>query len=329
MLIEKQAIRALLTILVLSSTGCGDEERALTEAKTLFNTRLRADKGPSLGLPTPRFYGDGGSARDEIISELYHSLIEGDDLRKLRRSECFWVQQDGYPVLSHEVLLADISAIVEGEDTKFEETSVRPIGTCDGFARKAESREILSYRGHPVPFFAWRRPEVVGFSVGVSTCTAGAAQPDPYNRCMRLDSCGPARDVRAVLVGGEPDLEIGLRATVNYRDPELSKVEFVEEGPLLPYCWIQAGLPSIFADTGYRLQVIEVPRAEDIEGKTPEIEALPHTVKPSLKVVSVSRDLSRPLRFVTEAQGEGYSSSHWRWTSIRRPRPYAGSKAHK
>jgi hypothetical protein len=86
----------MVGLLLLGAAGCADEIRShFTGGTVVFNDQLRADKGAIAGQPTPRFFSDGGSAGDEIISEVYHSLIAVEDLCKFRPGECLWVQQDG------------------------------------------------------------------------------------------------------------------------------------------------------------------------------------------------------------------------------------------
>ena len=64
-------------LILLVPLGCADEltTNRLVSARAVFNARLTADKGPAAGLPTPRFYSDGGFRNQEIVSELYHSMI--------------------------------------------------------------------------------------------------------------------------------------------------------------------------------------------------------------------------------------------------------------
>ena len=112
---------ACLVVATALSTGCVRVQPVVLRNGSLdLNPRLRGDLGASAQMPDGRFFSDGscsGAAGplDEchFIVTLRNSLLTPAQLQHLRRAQYFWMESEGFPQLSYEVIARDFKHVPE------------------------------------------------------------------------------------------------------------------------------------------------------------------------------------------------------------------------
>ena len=103
----------------LTLQGCVGPINVLLRGGSVdLNPRLRGDLLSSEGLPDGRFFSDGTCLNGQppthechFVSALRHSLLTHQDLQRLRRSTFFWMEIDGFPIRSYEVIARNLDVI--------------------------------------------------------------------------------------------------------------------------------------------------------------------------------------------------------------------------
>lgn len=279
-----KAIKLLIIpVSLLMFIGCLGELQLHPEGEIVFNQRLRADTGASQGMADLMFYSDGGSKNDQIISELYHSTINSNTLGKLKKSTCFWVEGDGFPILSYEPILKN-GTLYDDDELM---CTVEAMGACGVSMTEPESRKAIFCDGKncDIP------PEGLPFTIGWRACTEGGTPREvDYSQCVPLQNNCTAHD------------------TANL-SAELSNPA--------PFCMVRAPLPSMLTDTSLELQPLSHTLDvlyEDFKNLNTE----PHKVLPHMKVIMGSRTLARPLIYARwlEHDPDDHPDSdryYWQW----------------
>lgn len=255
------------------------------QGSALFNDRLRPDLEPlsaaqSEGPPWVErddraYHGDGGPDGAALVSPLHHSMIPSDRLRTLRRSECLFVEDAGFPVLSFE-------AVFLPEDVGDAEINLERVGLCDGIPRDPVTREGLVLNGAAGNFAIGQTRE----TVGVFVYSGDDADENPYGACTGERPRDRVEVILAdELVGGA-------------------------EGTFLPWCLLQGSVPDPpRADSRFELDFVDRETREPVVLDEPGLAALRTRVGPDLKVVPGRRTIARPLEFA----GSDYDAENDRW----------------
>jgi len=289
---------AVALLMGLTLQGCvGPVNMLLGGGSVDLNPRLRGDLLSSEGLPDGRFFSDGTCLNGQLpthdchfVSTLRHSLLTHQDLQRLRRSTFFWMESDGFPILSYEVIARNLDVITEDQPPK---TVVRQatVGSCWGFpTREAETRRSLS----GLEFVL--NPRAIAKQVDVA-----------------LQECAPP-------MAGATASEALVPVTSACIDQSIAAQTSVEAHPLPeipPLCVKDVPLSArMMADLSYSV-TLQSRSTIDLQAIWPGVTVNRIPLKPHLKTVPVegSRLFSRRMEFMLQDRSpDGSTTLQWRWS---------------
>ncbi len=270
-----QTITMLLVAVCLTTAmGCFPQiDTDNIGGKIVFNQRLMPGGGASEGKAVSDYYTDGGPQGDEIISELYHSTVSITYLRKLRKSQYFWVEGDGFALLSLEPLIENIVLPIDDNNCTYEGT----IGSCGGDLRDSETRQLIECDGHTLVF-----TNLLGMTVGLRGCTdCSNLCSDTDEKCKDKCTAKKLDYSQGVILDDNCTVEDVANFSAEYANP-------------LPLCMIRSAVPSLLQDTTIELMAMNS-KLENINNSFPRVASDWHTVLPHMQVVNGARQLARPL----------------------------------
>jgi hypothetical protein len=286
---------AWLAVAIVLSTGCvRTQPIAIRNGALDLNPRLRGDLGASAQMPDGRFFSDGscsGAAGplDEchFIATLRNSLLTPVQLQHLRRADYFWMESEGFPQLSHEVIARDFDVVKAGDSSSVI-TAHATAGSCGGLPLKdVETRQPIRGLEH----FAGAGAESY-FDVTVRECAVPVTATISDALTPVTDNCTD-RSVRQLSGAGSP------------APPQTP-----------PLCLTNVGIAAALnSDLSYTL-IPSVASGQHLETIWTNLSIAPLPIGPQLKVIPVGgiRTISRQMQFDgVRGNPDGSQTYEWSW----------------
>jgi len=259
-----------LLLLLSALTGCfSSNALKITHAEVGFNDKLTPSLGATASFEAPRFYSNGQGGKP-LVTPITFSAVDAAQMARLRLSRAFWVEREGFALLSYEVVFHNVSAefYPDADEPEHQDYHVNAVGTCigdNGLAVRPDTRGALEVTPQPDGTWVTGRFVIPG-TVALQTCRGGAALQNPANPPAALDADCTEQNLR--------NLTSTRRA-----DP-------------LPFCVIEGDTETVTSDVSLAL----VPRTPDMKPLPPEFTARPMAL-PHIKVVADSRRLARRMTY--------------------------------
>lgn len=293
--------RGSITLLLIALlSGCIGTTAFKIRGGTLeLNPRLRGDFNASSGMAEGRFFSDGtcslqAGSSDEchFISTLRNSLLTGTQLQHLRRANFFWMESDGFPKLSFEVVGRHLDTY-EADDPSRVISSQVDVGSCWGFPLlDPENRQAV--RGMENAVVANSRETTNQFDVTVRECAAPLAPNAISENLSAVTGNCANSSVQALVANIQP---------VAHENP--------------PLCVKDLGLNArMMADLSYTL----TPGASagiNLADFWQDLSIAPLPITPHLKVVPIDgvRTISRVMQLKSvQDNDDGSKTFRWTWT---------------
>ena len=286
---------AWLVVAIVLSTGCvRTQPIAIRNGSLDLNPRLRGDLGASAQMPDGRFFSDGSCSGpagplDEchFIATLRNSLLTPVQLQHLRRAQYFWMESEGFPKLSYEVIARDFDVVKAGDSSSVI-TAHATAGSCGGLPLKAvETRRPIPGLEH----FAGGSAESY-FDVTVRECAAPVTATISESLAPVTANCTD-RSVKQLLGTGIP-------AT-----PQTP-----------PLCLTNVAIaPALGSDLSYTL-IPGAASGQNLQAVWTNLSIAPLPIGPQLKVIPVGgiRTISRQMQLDSVLRNpDGSQTYEWSW----------------